>query len=245
MKKILLAGLFFLPCVAWAQKASSESGGNSRPSTYSGPGISGDYVEVRTASVFAGACHYNAELVTTGRDAILAWNVQRGEWKGERLDGLRAIAVVSSEDNLAEKKTPHRSELIIDNGASDAQAGAMVDALKENYGFRSLGEVVTVRRAPIAFEHVGRSYVVSAGAIAKLSVEGMPNDECCKMPNLVWYEPLVALMDRKVGYTKSAQYAGGAVADSWQRGDENSAFYGRFFIIPGGLSPRFSAATAK
>jgi hypothetical protein len=27
----------------------------------------GDYVEVRTASVFAGACHYNGEFVTTGR----------------------------------------------------------------------------------------------------------------------------------------------------------------------------------
>ncbi len=243
MKKILLAGLFLLPCIASAQKASSkESDGNSRPSTYSGPGITGDYVEARTASVFAGACHYNAELVTTGRDAILAWNIQRGEWKGERLDGLRAIAVVSSEDNLSERKTPHRSELIIDSAATDAQVRAIVDALEENYGFRPLGEVVTVRRAPIAFEHVGRSYVVSAGDIAKLSVDGMPNDECCKMPNLVWYEPLVVLMDRKVGYTKNAQYSGGKVADSWQRGDENSAFYGKFIMVPGGFSPRLSAA---
>src|SRR5678815_4830331 len=32
----------------------------------------GDYVEVRTASVFAGACHYNGEVVTTGRDAKMA-----------------------------------------------------------------------------------------------------------------------------------------------------------------------------
>ena len=30
--------------------------------------LRGDYVEVRTASVFAGACHYNGEVVTTGRD---------------------------------------------------------------------------------------------------------------------------------------------------------------------------------
>ena len=26
--------------------------------------VRGDYVEVRTASVFAGACHYNGEIVT-------------------------------------------------------------------------------------------------------------------------------------------------------------------------------------
>src|SRR5687767_11175075 len=38
----------------------------------------GEYVEVRTASVFAGACHYNGEVVTTGRDALMAWNVTSG-----------------------------------------------------------------------------------------------------------------------------------------------------------------------
>src|ERR1700722_1556209 len=37
--------------------------------------IKGDYVEARTASVFAGACHYNGEVMITGRDAVMAWNV--------------------------------------------------------------------------------------------------------------------------------------------------------------------------
>ncbi len=36
--------------------------------------LTGDYVEARTASVFAGACHFNGEVVTTGRDAVMAWN---------------------------------------------------------------------------------------------------------------------------------------------------------------------------
>ena len=44
--------------------------------------LRGDYVEVRTASVFAGACHYNGEVVTTGRDAMMAWNVTSGSWQG-------------------------------------------------------------------------------------------------------------------------------------------------------------------
>jgi hypothetical protein len=253
MKKIVLAGLLVVPCLAWAQNASRKDSpldrfdsdlrrGNGSVSIIAPSTLLGDYVEVRTASVFAGACHYNAELVTTGRDAIMAWNILRGDWKGEPLDGLRAIAVVNSPENLAEKKTLHRSELIIDSRASDAQARALVDALKVNYGFRSLGEVVAVRRAPITFEHEGRSYVVSAGDVAKLSVEGMANDECCKMPNLVWYEPLATLFNRKVGYTKNAQYSGGKAAESWQRGDENSAFYGTFFMRPGDSPPKLSSA---
>jgi len=216
MKKMILAACTFIPSLALAQAVA-------RPA-----GLTGDYVEVRSASVFAGACHFNGENVTTGRDAMLAWNVQSGEWNGTRLQGVRAMAVVSSESNLA-AKAAHRSELIIDSAATDRQVSAMVDALKYTYA-TTLGDVVAIRRAPIDFKHAGKSYAVRAGNIAKLSVESMPNNECCKMPHQVWYEPLVPLEGRKVGYTKDAHYAGGAVADSWQRADENSAFYGKFLI---------------
>ena len=58
----------------------------------------------------------------------------------------------------------------------------------------------------------------------------MPNHECCRMPHLVWYAPLVPLGDRKVGYTKKALYAGGAAGEAWQRSGENSAFYGSFSL---------------
>ena len=214
MKKTMLAAWMLIPSLAAAEAAA--------------PVLRGDYVEVRSASVFAGACHFNGENVTTGRDAMLAWNIQSGEWKGTRLQGVRAVAVVSSPANLADK-APHRSELIIDSSASDAQVGAVLEALKRTYA-ASLGEVVAVRRAAIQFEHKGTSYSVQAGEIASIAVDSMPNNECCKMPHQVWYEPLVPLQGRKVGYTKDARYAGGAVAEGWQRADENSAFYGKFLI---------------
>src|SRR5687767_13151287 len=82
----------------------------------------GDYVEVRTASVFAGACHYNGEVVTTGRDAMMAWNVSSGKWQGVDLTGVKVIAVVSSDANLAEGDAARRSEIIIDSHASRTQA---------------------------------------------------------------------------------------------------------------------------
>jgi len=64
--------------------------------------LRGDYVEVRTASVFAGACHFNGEVVTTGREAMMAWNVTSGKWQGIDLTGVRVLAIVSSDANLAE-----------------------------------------------------------------------------------------------------------------------------------------------
>src|SRR5438309_11722092 len=81
-------------------------------------GVKGDYVEVRTASVFAGACHFNGEITTTGRDALMAWNISSGNWEGVDLAGLRAIAVVSADDNLSNAAASRRSEIILDQSAS-------------------------------------------------------------------------------------------------------------------------------
>jgi hypothetical protein len=189
--------------------------------------VRGDYVEVRTASVFAGACHYNGEVVTTGRDAMMAWNVTSGKWQDVDLAGVRALAIVSSDANLSDNAA-RQSEIIIDSRASHAQAVAMLNALKEKYA-ASLGKVVAVRQAPISFERNGRTYAVAADDAA-INVEAMPNDLCCKMPNLVWYTPLVGLENRKVGYTSKALYSGHTVSDPWSRSGENSAFYGTFAL---------------
>jgi uncharacterized protein DUF1326 len=190
--------------------------------------LRGDYVEVRTASVFAGACHYNGEVVTTGRDAMMAWKVTSGKWQGVDLSGVRVIAIVSADANLAENNAARQSEIIIDSQASRTQALAMVNALKEKYA-ASLGRVVEVRTAPISFERNGRTYAVVTNEAA-MNVEGMPNDLCCRMPNLVWYAPLVGLENRKVGYTSNATYSGKVVGEPWSRSGENSAFYGTFSL---------------
>jgi len=190
--------------------------------------LRGDYVEVRTASVFAGACHYNGEVVTTGRDAMMAWKVTSGKWQGVDLSGVRVLAIVSADANLAENNAGRQSEIIIDAQASRTQALAMVNALKEKYA-ASLGRVVEVRIAPISFERNGRTYAVVTDEAA-INVEGMPNDLCCRMPNLVWYAPLVGLENRKVGYTAKALYNGKVVGEPWSRSGENSAFYGTFSL---------------
>jgi hypothetical protein len=190
--------------------------------------LRGDYVEVRTASVFAGACHYNGEVVTTGRDALMAWNVTSGKWQGVDLTGVHVLAIVSSAANLAEANAARQSEIIIDSSASRTQALAITNALKEKYA-ASLGKIVEVRTAPITFERNGRTYAVVTNEAA-INVEAMPNDLCCKMPNLVWYTPLVGLENRKVGYTSKALYSGKVVGEPWSHSGENSAFYGTFSL---------------
>ena len=191
--------------------------------------VRGDYVEVRTASVFAGACHYNGELTTSGRDALMAWNVTSGQWRGVDLAGVRTVAIVTADANLAETNAARRSEIVIDGAASDAQSRAMLQALKSRYA-SSLGQIISVRRAALSFEHQGKLYSVRADGSASINVEAMPDDLCCKMPQLVWYSPLVPLESRKVGYTTKAVSAGSGVGEPWQTSGENSAFYGSFAL---------------
>src|ERR1044072_5832618 len=140
MRKLLFLGLAVIvvaSCVVLSSSAENVS-------------LRGDYVEVRTASVFAGACHYNGEVVTTGRDAMMAWNVTSGKWQGVDLAGVRVLAIVSADANLSEGNAARQSEIIVDSAASRTQALAMVNALKEKYA-ASLGNVVEVRSAPISF----------------------------------------------------------------------------------------------
>src|SRR6185295_17673187 len=128
-------GLFVLAAMLVAVSALVFS---SRAESIS---LRGDYVEVRTASVFAGACHYNGEVVTTGRDALMAWNVTSGKWQGVDLSGVRVMAIVSSDVNLGESNAARKSVIIVDSQASRTQALAMMNALKEKYA-ASLGEIV-------------------------------------------------------------------------------------------------------
>jgi len=68
---IVLISIVCVGTVAFSSRADNTS-------------VKGDYVEVRTASVFAGACHYNGEVTTTGRDALMAWNVTSGNFCGRQ-----------------------------------------------------------------------------------------------------------------------------------------------------------------
>ena len=188
--------------------------------------ITGDYVEARTASVLAGACHFNGEYVTVGKNAVMAWNFTGGSYNGVDLRGVKAVAAVSSEENLDDARAAHKSELAIDPSASAAQVSALRGLLAAKCG-TELGTISAVRREPVNFVHAENGYEVEAGNFAQMIVDYRADDTCCTQPNTVWYKPLSPLDHRKVGYTEIAGVKG-TIADPWERRGEDSAFYGAF-----------------
>src|SRR2546429_6605946 len=76
---------------------------SASPLAAGGPGhhsVSGAYVEARTAEVFTGGCIMNSEAETMGKQAVLAWKVDRGSFNGVRIDGLSVGAAGSGDRNL-------------------------------------------------------------------------------------------------------------------------------------------------
>src|ERR1700732_3233955 len=65
-----------------------------------GASLSGKYVEARTAEVFTGGCIMGSEAETVGKQAVLAWKVDRGSFNGISLDGLSVVAAVAGDKNL-------------------------------------------------------------------------------------------------------------------------------------------------
>jgi hypothetical protein len=223
-----MKSLLSLTLALLAAAVCSATPAPSNPAALAHPQkITGDYVEVRTASVFAGACHYNGEVVTTGRDAIMAWNFTSGVWQGTDLAGVRAMAAVTSDESLGNEHAARKVELVVDTNATDAQAKAVESLLREKSGDR-LGTIVKTRRAPVAFQQNQHEYTVKSDGFASMKVTPMPDAACCKQPNLVWYTPLTPVEQRKVGFTQDAEYTAGTLGDPWQREGENSAFYGVF-----------------
>jgi hypothetical protein len=217
-----LSAVALLACVAAIRPSTPQPAAVAPADTK----ITGDYVEARTASVFAGPCHYNGELVTTGKDAVMAWSFADGSYHGTSLAGVRVMAAVTSDANLGDDHAARRSELLVDPAATDAQVAAVRALLADKCG-DELGQIAKVSRGSISFAHNSEGYIVEAAGFGSMLVQPMPDDSCCVQTNLVWYTPLAPLDHRKVGFTETASYAG-SIADRWERHGENSAFYGAF-----------------
>src|SRR5262249_44959049 len=67
--------------------------------------ISGQYVEARTCDVWTGPCFANADFHLSGKNAVLAWRIDKGTVDNVNLDGLGVVAVISASDPLGLEQT--------------------------------------------------------------------------------------------------------------------------------------------
>jgi hypothetical protein len=192
--------------------------------------VSGAYVEARTAEVFTGGCIMNSEAETMGKEALLAWKVDRGRFNGIAIDGLSIVAAVSGDRNLGMQemggeKPSVRSALFVDQRANAAQQLALV-AMANELSKGLVGTIVQVTPAPIEFTDHGSEIQVTAGPASLDVNKHMTHDPTCGA--MQWFHPLAMVDDATIGVAAEHVFTGSALGTKWSDPNKRSAFFGRF-----------------
>lgn len=204
---------FLLPVLLGAAEPSSAAG---------------LHVEARTASVYAGACHFGGESVTAGREAVLALAFERGAQSGVDLAGASVAVLLVSEVNLMEAQAPAKAHVWVHAPQGQVQRAAALAYTRQHLGARPLEvESLTDAIEPLLSQSAQDERVhVQVADVLNLSGVPMPDRACCKMPQQVWYRPLgpvpapVVLLCDEFRVTH--------LAARFTRHDENNGFVGRF-----------------
>ncbi len=194
--------------------------------------IAGDYLEARSNHVFTCGCLYSGEMVTDGREAILAWNFDRGTYRGAGLEGVRVVAVLSGEESLSLEGRARRAVLYLDGITSDAQKDAVVSLLAEQYP-AVIGRVVAVHTDRILFEKSvgGVSVRIPGVAEVRARTARLPDD--AHLGSLLWYQPFIPLADSVLAMTLLYEYQGADFGHRWWRSEPGiTGYFGRFALSP-------------
>ncbi len=193
----------------------------------------GDYVEARTAEVFAGGCVMNSEAETAGRHAIMAWRITTGAFNGVALDGLTVAAALAGDRNLGMREMggeePHavRAIVTVDRRANEAQRRTLVDLVHELSG-GLMTEIVRVDAAPVRFATTPRYVEVSApDAFALVVSKEMTHDPSCGA--MQWFKPFSRrLTASAMGTAEVHTFTGTGLGSRWSAPNKRSAFFGTF-----------------
>lgn len=196
---------------------------------HAAPSVTGDYVESRSANVYVGACHHEGEMLTVGRNAVLAWNITDGSFNGVSLKGVQVVAVVAADKHLEFADAQRRSALYVSDRATPAQRDAAVAFLKERAS-KALGNVLGVKSAPISFDAKGDMYRVQIEGVALMKIKKEVGQLCCKQPYELWGKPFVPVKAAKAGYCVDVSYKDKGLLDSWSATDQNNAYFGEFSL---------------
>jgi hypothetical protein len=194
-----------------------------------GPAVSGQYVEARTAEIFTGGCIMGSEAETMGKQAVLAWKVDRGSVNGVSLDGLSVVAALAGDVNLGLHEiggstATVRSVVYVDERANPVQRMALVSLANDMT--KRIGTIVSVTPAPITFADADNAIHVATSNVALDITKEINHDPTCGAQQ--WFTPLANTDHAHMGQADQNAFTGGALGTKWSDPNKRSAFFGTF-----------------
>lgn len=194
------------------------------------PLIQGTYVEARTSDVYTGPCFANGEVNVAGKEAILAWRVERGGWGGADLSGLSVVAVLKARATLGDPfSEPHpRSVVLVDERAEAEQRSALL-AFARTMAEGLLEQIVSVEvaRVQIVSTGAGEALIV-AGDQVRVRTRGLNQQDHLCGNEEIYYPPLGSPDEVVPGVTLEHEYSGSVLGTRWKSPGKRSAFVGTF-----------------
>lgn len=197
--------------------------------------IQGEYMETRSADVYTGQCFANGEVNLVGREAILAWKVDRGSWDNVKLDGLSIAAAVRAKATLGDPYAnpyPAKAVVMIDDHATPEQQKALL-SLAHHYAGKLLDNIVETKLEPVMMElpqdhhQHGRARMM-AGSMASIETRPIDTTDHLCGNEVTFYPPLVKLDHSVPAVALTDRYTGLGLDTDWTLHGKRSAFLGRF-----------------
>lgn len=207
--------------------------------------IRGDYLEARNADVFTGPCFSNAEIFIYGKQAVMAWKVNQGSWKGVDVAGLCVAAAVQANTTFSEDDPAKaHAVLIVDSRADQQQRAALLDMARTLGGRRVANATrVAVTRMQLNLEKHAASTESShsehgmpktarasfwAAGIAQIVTRPLDERDHLCGNEVVAYGPLSKAVVANPAYTLGHQFQGEGLDTRWDDPNCRSSFVGEF-----------------
>ena len=203
--------------------------------TASAAKISGEYLEARTCDVYTGPCFANAEMDQAGKEALMAWRVEKGSWNNVDVRGLTVALVVNAQGTIGYdgifpcRAGKTRSVILVDKRASSQQEKALIAFVKDT-AKDLVGKVEKVQRVPMTLRnnHLDGKGVFKAGNIAKIETRKLTKGDCICTNEIVYYLPLTKVKNFSPAYSKTLSFQGEGLNNKWTTHNIRSAFLATF-----------------
>lgn len=196
--------------------------------------LTGKYIEARTCDVWTGPCFANADVHLGGKNAVIAWKVDRGTFDRVKLDGLGVVAVIAARETLGVRQPGKaKAVLIVDSRASAAQKAALIKLAKKQGG-DLVGTVVAVRSARVELDicecKEGGCARLNAGT-AKIETRCLnaKHDKVCGNES-AYYPPLTGGVKVRPALAVEHSYTGKGAGATWSDAGRRGAYLGTFQV---------------
>lgn len=197
--------------------------------------IRGQYLEARTCDVYTGPCFANAELGLAGKEAVMAWKVDAGNFQGIALDGMCVAVVLQADNSLGDdgvfpmQAREIDSVILVDERANAQQQDALVNFAREAAS-RYTANVQKIASAPMSLTNdhdSGRGHFV-AGKTAEIETRALAKGDCVCTNEMVYFQPLTDVAFAAPVYSLTQSYRGDGLDGKWTLNSTRSGFMGAF-----------------